>query len=268
MQGIGCDNASVMVGQHSGVFALLKKEIQHLVLVRCICHSVQLAVSAAVTYSLPDYLEFLLAETFNWFAHSTSRQLSYKSLYQHLNNEIDPLKIVRVSSTRWLSIEVAVSRVLDQWEILKEHFKEAGIADKCYKTKMLYKMYCDVNNQLYFIFLKPILSEAQHINKLFQSNTADRTKLLDDLVLFIGGLARKVVTPDCRANIMEENIKNYLHPRPYLGYESEEKCRSLKMRPEVENIIRGTIIHFIINLVTELQKRLQTINQYYKKLHF
>lgn len=149
-----------------------------------------------------------------------------------------------------------MARVLDQWEILKEHFKEADNTDKCYKAKMLYKMYCDVHNQLYFIFLKPILSEAQHINKLFQSNTADRTKLLNDLVLFIGGLARKVVTPDCMANLLEVNIKNYLHPRPYHGYEFEKKCRLLKMRPDVENIIRGTIINFIINLVTELQKRL------------
>lgn len=205
---------------------------------------------------MPDYLEFLLAETYNWFAHSTSRQLSYKLLYQHLNNGIDPLKIDRVSSTRWLSIEVAVSRVLDQWEILKEHFKEAGHTDTCYKAKMLYKMYCNVNNQLYFIFLKPILSEAQHINNLFQSNTADRTKLLDDLILFIAGLARKVITPDCRANLLEVNIKNYLHPHPYLRYEFEKKCNSLNMRPEVEKIIRGTIINFIINLVTELQKRL------------
>lgn len=98
------------------------------------------------TNSLPDYLEFLLAETYNWFTHSTSRQLSYKSLYHHLNNGIDPLKIVRVSSTCWLSIEIAVFRVLDQWKILKEHFKEAGHTDKYYKAKILHKMYCDTNN--------------------------------------------------------------------------------------------------------------------------
>ncbi|CAI6353799.1 unnamed protein product [Macrosiphum euphorbiae] len=117
-------------------------------------------------------------------------------------------------------------------------------------------MYSDVNNQLYFILLKPILSEAQHINKLFPSNTADRTKLLDDLVLFIEGLARKVVTPECRANLLEVNIQNYLHPYPHLGYEFEEKCRTLKIKPDVEKIIRGVVINFIINLVTELQKRL------------
>lgn len=63
-----------------------------------------------------------------------------------------------------------------------------------------------------------------------------------------------MVTPDCRANLLELNIKNYLHLHPYLGYEFEAKCSSL--RPEVEKIIRGTIVHFIINLVTELQNKL------------
>jgi len=65
-----------------------------------------------------------------------------------------------------------------------------------------------------------------------------------------------VVTPDFRANLLEVNIKKYLHPNPYLGYEFEEKCRSLKIKPEVEKIIRSVIISFIINVVTELQKRL------------
>lgn len=40
MRVIGCDNASVMVSQHSGVFTLLQEEVRHLVLVRCMCHSI------------------------------------------------------------------------------------------------------------------------------------------------------------------------------------------------------------------------------------
>lgn len=35
---VGTDNASVMVGRHNGVHALLKKEVKHLVLVPCVCH--------------------------------------------------------------------------------------------------------------------------------------------------------------------------------------------------------------------------------------
>lgn len=77
VRGIGCDNASVMVGQHSGVCVLLKNEVKHLILLRCMRHSIQLAVSN----NLPDHLEYLLVETYNWFAPSTSRQLSYFILF-------------------------------------------------------------------------------------------------------------------------------------------------------------------------------------------
>lgn len=48
MQGIGCDNASVMVGQHSGVFALLKKEVQHLVLVYAILYNWQYLIPCQI----------------------------------------------------------------------------------------------------------------------------------------------------------------------------------------------------------------------------
>ena len=42
---IGTDNASVMVGINSSVFKKLKEEVPGLLLFRCVCHSIQLAVS-------------------------------------------------------------------------------------------------------------------------------------------------------------------------------------------------------------------------------
>ena len=60
MRGIGCDNASVMTGSENGVFAILKRTVPHLLLMRCVCHSVQLAVSAAAKSALPKHLESLL----------------------------------------------------------------------------------------------------------------------------------------------------------------------------------------------------------------
>lgn len=46
---LGTDNASVMIGVNSGVHARLKSEVPHLILVKCVCHSLQLAVSHAAT---------------------------------------------------------------------------------------------------------------------------------------------------------------------------------------------------------------------------
>ena len=46
---IGTDNASVMTGINNGVYAKLKNKIPNLQLIRCICHSLQLAVSHAAS---------------------------------------------------------------------------------------------------------------------------------------------------------------------------------------------------------------------------
>lgn len=62
-----------MVGQHNGVYAILSKEVKHLILVRCVCHSIQLAVPTAASEVLPDYLEYLLSETYSWFCKSSQR---------------------------------------------------------------------------------------------------------------------------------------------------------------------------------------------------
>lgn len=114
MVGLGTDNASVMVGVNNGVYQKLKKEVPHLMLIPCICHSLQLAVSAATAEFLPPKLEYMISETYNWFARSTLRQKSYQLIYQTINNGHNPLKIVRSCQTRWLSIETAVKRIIDQ----------------------------------------------------------------------------------------------------------------------------------------------------------
>lgn len=111
--GIGTDNASVMVGVNNGVYQKLKLEIPSLILIPCVCHSLQLAVSSAASEALPRYIDFLIKETFNWFSHSNLRQSQYKDLFKAINNGHNPLKIVRVCGTRWLSIETAVFRILE-----------------------------------------------------------------------------------------------------------------------------------------------------------
>lgn len=74
---IGTDNASVMVGINNGVYAKLKAEVPSLILIRCLCHSLQLAVSHAMTDTLPRNLDFLIHETYNWFSKSATRQIKY-----------------------------------------------------------------------------------------------------------------------------------------------------------------------------------------------
>lgn len=67
---LGTDNALVMVGINNGVHAKLKSGVPNLILVKCVCHSIQLAVSHATSECMPRHLDFLIRETYNWFSHS------------------------------------------------------------------------------------------------------------------------------------------------------------------------------------------------------
>lgn len=137
MIGIGTDNATVMTGTNNGVHALLKNATgnDNLILVRCVCHSLQLALSHASEETLPRNVEFLIRETYNWFSHSSNRRLYYKNIYQTINCGSEPLAIPQMCNTRWISIEPAVNRILNQWVELKLLFEVARRNDHCYMAE-------------------------------------------------------------------------------------------------------------------------------------
>lgn len=78
--GIGTDNASVMIGVNNGVKKKLKNEVPNMVLIKCVCHSLQFLVSFAVKECLPRNLEFLIQETYNWFSKSPSGLAAYHQI--------------------------------------------------------------------------------------------------------------------------------------------------------------------------------------------
>ena len=87
--GIGTDNASVMVGINNGVHKKLEEKWGNkMVLMRCVCHSIQLAVSSACD-DLPTCLDFILKETYNWFSNSTNRQTQYEGLYKEFYKDVE-----------------------------------------------------------------------------------------------------------------------------------------------------------------------------------
>lgn len=193
LHGLGTDNASVMTGINNGVHKKLLDYNPNIILIRCLCHSLQLAASAA-TKELPRNLEFLIRETYDWFSKSSLRQVQYKNLYKTINDDnLNPLKIVQACATRWLSIESAVSRIHTQWLELKSHFQIAKLNnEKCYMADLMHQMYCDDFNFAYICFLKHILIDVNKVNKAFESNNVDPTKLLDDLINLLEKLSYQI----------------------------------------------------------------------------
>ncbi|KAL1252639.1 hypothetical protein QQF64_017332 [Cirrhinus molitorella] len=110
MIGIATDGASVMVGRQHSVYTLLKQKQPNLQLIRCVCHSLDIVAKKAMQ-QLPSNIEFMIRETYNWFAHSSKRQNDYRNLYETVNNGGCPLKMLSPSSTHWLVIADCIDRV-------------------------------------------------------------------------------------------------------------------------------------------------------------
>lgn len=256
--GIGTDNASVMVGINNGVHAKLKEKhkLPGLVLLRCVCHSLQLATSAATKDTLPRNLEFMIKETYNWFSHSSLRQKAYADLYKLINDNKAPLKILPLSETRWLAIERALGRILDQWVELQTHFEMARRKEGCYVAEMLYNNYKDPANQVYLAYVYEIVNEVQKTNKIFEAELADPLKVLDSLHQLIRVISNKVLIPSAKVNVLTDDISKFLDPNPYLGYSFEKSFRELECDPKMKKVIRDRCIDFTMKLLTQLQNRL------------
>ena len=237
----------------------MKKKLDRndLIMVRCTCHSIQLAVSHACSEALPRNVDFIVEETYNWFYQSAKRQAAYIDLYNHMFEGKQPLKITRVCDTRWLSIEPAVSRILSQWSALLAHFDSARLNEKCYSAELLFNMYSDPINKLYLLFLRPLLVELNRVMKSFQSDDSDPTKLLSDLGTLIESIAKRIVLPTARIDVYSD-ISAYVDTRAYLGYEFEKTIMEGNIPHDHVTVkaVRERCTNFVLALHRELRHRL------------
>ena len=97
-------------------------------------------------------------------------------------------------------------------------------------------MYCDPQNKLFILFLPPVLKHVQEVNKLFESNTVDKTKLLSDLSQLIKFIANMLALPTSRINPFDPNakIEEFLDPHPQLGYRFKKRISELMTSKKIE----------------------------------
>lgn len=176
--------ASNLCGKNNSVISTLRKEVPHLILVKCICHSLHLCAEKA-THCLPDEIEFLVSETVNWFSRSTIRRSKYKTIFKLINNDNDPLKLTKLSQTRWLSRYEAINKIVNQYLELKTNFNIAAFCEKCHITTLLSNLYENNFNYLFLVALRPLLKQICDLNTLFQSNNINFCKAQADINLIV-----------------------------------------------------------------------------------
>ena len=186
-------------------------------------------------------------------------------MYSSFNIGDEPLKILKLSNTRWLSIAPCVQRLLQQYEELKLHFQVARDEERNYTADLLYQIYYDAENELYLMFLEPILIELNRVNRLFQLDSCSPIKLTDEIVTMYRSILLHVVRPTTFTtwlSTMEYDIDNPENHLPlgaiYFGTNFTLFVEEATIDREIVNQVKERCRNYLMELLREMRKRLPT----------
>ncbi|KAF0685221.1 Uncharacterized protein FWK35_00037245, partial [Aphis craccivora] len=274
--GIGTDGANNLCGKFNSLFTRLKQKSPNLQIVKCICHSLNNAVSKA-SEQFPCTIDYLCREIYNWFHISTTRRDEYKKLFELLNSGYGVKKqfhqFHQLSGTRWLARSFVVNTILEHWLELKTHFALVVKKEKCYTARTLNEMLQDNNNYMYLIIIKPILLQLNCLNLTFQKNFVDVSKSYDDICSLFIFLAKKIMKRvvvvagfESMYNKINDNSVYLNTNNCDIGIGYNQASLNINLSSENKTYVETRAFNFIKELLQEIKKRLPDNLEFFKKL--
>ena len=209
--GFASDGASAMLGRHNSVKTRLLAKQPHLFVIHCICHVAALCASHACCNAIPNEVEQLLRDTYNFF-HQSSKRLSQLSDFQHFV-DVEPHNLLYPSQTRWLSLHQCVARMVEQWPALRSYF--ASTDEQLVVVQRTLQRLDNPILKLYFLFLDEILPLFSRFNQLFQSERQLLHVLHSELIVlykkYLLKFVREEVVDAHAHNILELDVENEDH---------------------------------------------------------
>jgi len=162
--GLASDGANVMVGKNNSFFSHLTNDVPSAILIRRLCHSSALVAGKACE-KLPRGPEELLRSISTYCSGSAKRcsQLTEMQEYFHMERK----KILKLASTRWLSMHQCVSRILEYWVVLINYFRVAVVEDKLLGAENILRSMENSYTKAYLLFFKYVLNILNKFNALF-----------------------------------------------------------------------------------------------------
>lgn len=104
-----------MLGSRNSVFSRLKAKQPGLISFHCNCHLVALIANHA-SKALPDFLEDATIQIWYSFRKVPKRYRNFLEFQVFVESK--PHKLLKAGQTRWLSLEMCVNRLLEQYDAL------------------------------------------------------------------------------------------------------------------------------------------------------
>ncbi|XP_058839742.1 uncharacterized protein LOC131695289 [Topomyia yanbarensis] len=264
--GLGTDGANVMMGQHHSVGSLFRQDCPDIFLMKCICHSFALCSSYACK-NIPSEVEQLCRDVYNFLKYGGQRQARFNDLQCLL--ELQPLKMLHPSATRWLSLEAVVLRMVNRYDVLLIYFNFIDDrADKSTREKQaaIRKVLVNPLTKTYLLFLSYILPAINKLNRLFQSETPELCRLHTEVSQLYRSILDNFLNADYMLSCKDPGKvifeqRNYKElDALYIGTAAKShlegiKSNNLIQRNDVTQFLTN-IMNYYISLANQIQIRI------------
>ena len=192
---VGIDNTNVNVGKHNSIMTRVKAKNDTVYFSGCQCHVVHntSARAASTLTSLTGFdLEDLMVDVFYWFNYSTKRKAVLAEYAEFCDQEYK--KILKYVSTRWLSLEQAITRVLKQYVSLRSYFLSEDDEGQL-RFQRLKRAFSNPMTEVYLLFYQSALQIFINLNLFLQRQGPLIGSVSSSLKRFLRLLACKFISP-------------------------------------------------------------------------
>ena len=159
--GFDSDNCSLTIGEKTGFKRLLKDDVPSIFVLGCICHSMALCASHAVNV-LPSHLEAFLKDVTSYFSSSSKQRRDFMAIQEAVG--VAQHKLVKLTQTKWLSLEKVITKIIKQYNALVCYFQEECKTDKIDGTRKIFDTLTNCDTKHMLLFLQYILQKVNALN--------------------------------------------------------------------------------------------------------
>ena len=193
--GYASDTANVMVGAHNSVLSRVRAKQPHVFSLGCLCHLANLC-SVAALKTLPVAVDDLLIDIFYHFKYSAKRWEAFSEIQAEFD-DIRPLRVLKHSTTRWLSLLRCLKRLLDQWPALHSYFdRQAEEEPSDDRVQRVDKSLKSLEIQLVCRFVLFALQPINRFNTVFQTSASRIGSIQDDTLSLLRGYLANFIKPE------------------------------------------------------------------------
>ena len=189
------DTTSVIVEVPNSVLSRLRNKQPKLFSLGCLCHLAALCASAALK-KLPVSIDNLLIDIFYHFKHSAKRWSEFATIQAEFS-DIKPLRVLKHCTTRWLSLERCIKRLLELWLVLLAYFdRQVDIETASDRVRRISTQLKDPEVKFLCHFISYALKPFNQFSAAFQTHASRIGKLQSDVCTLLRGFMSNIIDPN------------------------------------------------------------------------